>query len=158
MAEKEKTINRKTVRIIIALFAVSLIIGTSLDLFGDKFLPVSSKNESSIFMKLRNSRIDSINPKITKKKNSSFSDDEINEAVSIIKGNFKERDIYVELINISFDETKGNQQKNRIVFCCDYLVFKDFAAYSQGIYTGWNMILERKTNNSSWEIADQGYA
>ena len=112
MAEKENTINRKTVRIIIALFAVSLIIGTSLDLFGDKFLPVSSKNESSIFMRLRNSRIDSINPKITKKKNSSFSDDEINEAVSIIKGNFKERDIYVELINISFDETKGNQQKN----------------------------------------------
>ena len=173
MKKEKERISRKTVKIIVALFICSLLLATSFDLWGDKFLPssaVSESEEESFSVKIRNSRIDKIKPSVKREENSVYTDEDIKSAVELIKDNFRKRDVYVSLVKISFDETECNElrdnrsqrekyeDKNIIVFLCDYFVLKDFAAYSKGIYTGWNMTLARENENSPWEIIDQGYA
>ena len=50
------------------------------------------------------------------------------------------------------------QKEDIIVLYCDYVVLKDFAAYSQGIYPNFAAILVRENADSTWEYVDGGYA
>lgn len=157
-------ISKKGVRIIICFFVFALLLSSSFDLWGSRFLPSADKEVKTTFSeKLRNKRIDAIKPHINQKNNSLYTDEDIESAVNVIKDNFKERDVYVSLFAISFDESenrlysRGVKDNNTIVFLCDYFVLKDFAAYSKGIFNGYKMILKRENENAPWIIFDQGH-
>lgn len=173
MESKNNKLSSKSVKIIIAVFIAALLLAGSMDLWGDKILPAFAqpKQQSESFLvKIRNKRIDSILASIKKEENSIYSDEDIESAVLTVKENFKSRDEYASLAKITFDEEECNkirdnasckenyEDKNIIVLLCDYNVYKDFAAYSKGYYSSWQMFLVRSDESSPWEIIDQGYA
>lgn len=157
--EKDK-ISSKTVKLIIALFVFSLLIGTTFDLWGDKFLPFSATSQSteeSLSLSLRDRHINRIKPSVKLRDNTVYTEKDIEDATELIKESFKNKAECVRLLRISFRE-KEIADKNTMTFLCDYFVIRDFEAYERGLYPGWNVVLEREDESSPWEITNQGYA
>lgn len=167
LVEKEK-LKKHSKKIIIALFIFALIISASFDLWGKNFLPTSQEETKTTFSeKIRNKRIDSIKPIIKKSTPCIYDEEDIEKAADLIKTEFKNKDFFVSLYRISFNEDESEKQvglyaksinKNTsdvMIFYCDFFVLKDFAAYSKGIYNNWSVILVKE--NGNWEIYDQGF-
>ena len=73
MKEENERISRRTVKIILVLFVCSLLVATSIDLWGGKFLPtasVSQEAEESLSMRMRNRHIDRMKPSVKLSENS----------------------------------------------------------------------------------------
>ena len=172
MKKENEKISRKTVKIIVAFFLCALLLATSFDLWGDKFLPASKTAESDISFseKLRNNRIDKLKVHAKREEESVYTNEDIESAAEIIKEKKKKKEAYISLSRISFNEEKCNKirdnsnqreaynENNIIAFQCDYFVLKDFEAYSKGIYPGWEVVLARENENAPWVIIASGYA
>ncbi len=119
---------------------------------------------------VRNKAIDLMIPQISKTENCCYTDEDIDSAIESMKEHYKIKDKWVIPLRIYFSEEKSNRtlngyhlaettgKENIIVCYCDYIVLKDFAAYSRGIFTGCAGIFVRKDVNASWEYVDGGYA
>lgn len=119
---------------------------------------------------VRNKVIDLMIPQITKTENCHYTDEDIESAVKCVKEHYKQKDKWVIPLRFSFSEEKSKRTLNGyhlaetkekediIVLYCDYVVLKDFAAYSQGIYPNFAAILVRENADSTWEYVDGGYA
>ena len=119
---------------------------------------------------VRNKVIDLMIPQITKTENCHYTDEDIESAVKCVKEHYKQKDKWVIPLRFSFSEEKSKRalngyhltettaKENIIVLYCDYVVLKDFAAYSQGIYPNFAAILVRENADSTWEYVDGGYA
>lgn len=159
-------------KVVILLFIFALIIATATDLYADKLSPkpssTSETQENSLLYKVRNLRIDSIKPNVKQNKDSIYTVDDIVHAADVVKESFKQKDMYVSLSSITFDENtnrenmknfevaKDYSENNFISFLCSYNVYKSHGAYSSGYYTGWNVFLARDSQSSEWTIIDQG--
>ena len=139
-----------------------LIIALVLILLGSMF--------SLSIQPVRNKFIDSMIPQISKTENCYYTDEDIESAVKCVKEHYKQKDKWVIPLRFSFSEEKSSrmlstyylaettEKENIIVLYCDYVVLKDFAAYSQGIYPNFAAILARENADSPWEHVDGGYA
>ena len=139
-----------------------LIIALVLILLGSMF--------SLSIQPVRNKFIDSMIPQISKTENCYYTDEDIESAVKCVKEHYKQKDKWVLPLRFSFSEEKSSrmlstyylaettEKENIIVLYCDYVVLKDFAAYSQGIYPNFAAILARENADSPWEHVDGGYA
>ena len=119
---------------------------------------------------VRNKFIDSMIPQVSKTEDCYYTDEDIESAVKCVKEHYKQKDKWVIPLRFSFSEEKSNRtlngyhltettaKENVIVLYCDYVVLKDFAAYSQGIYPNFAAILARENADSPWEHVDGGYA
>lgn len=171
--QKEKSLFKTNAgKIIILLFVFALAIATVTDLYADKLAPQSQQNEqsqeSSLLYKVRNLRINSIKPNVKQTKDSLYSTDDIILAADVIKENFKQRDMYVSLSSITFDEKENSKnienyeaakrynEGNCISFLCSFNVYKSHGAYSSGYYDNWSIVLARDNQNEQWTIIDQG--
>ncbi|MBQ8029346.1 MAG: hypothetical protein IJ262_08095 [Clostridia bacterium] len=171
MDSKKKDFMSQSGKIIIVLFVFALIIASASDLFGLKNQPVSSQTQSegSFLLKARNLRIRSIKPSVRCSKSCVYSEEDIIAAAEVVKENFMNRDIYVSLSSVEYDEKVCDKirnsfqyseeygEKNCLVLLCSYNVYKSHAAYSAGYFEDYNVILVRENQSSSWEIKDQGY-
>jgi len=122
------------------------------------------------FVNFRNTCIDSIKADITAGEGCYYTDEDIEKAILTVKEIYKNKEWPVLLINIEFDEEESikklegyhlaetTEKENIIAVFCDYIVLKDFAAYSSGYYSGWSAILTRDSKDSEWVFADGGYA
>lgn len=122
------------------------------------------------FVNIRNACIDTMKAEVTTSEGCYYTDEDIEKAIFTVKEIYKNKEWPVLLMNIEFDEeesrkklegyhlAKTTEKENIIVLFCDYVVLKDFAAYSSGYYSGWSAILTRNGTDSEWEFADGGYA
>ena len=119
---------------------------------------------------VRNKFIDSMIPQISKTENCYYTDEDIESAIECMKEHYKKKDKWVIPLRIYFSEEKSSRtlngyhlaettEKENIIVCyCDYIVLKDFAAYSQGLFTGCSGILVRENAESPWDYVDGGWA
>ena len=119
---------------------------------------------------VRNKFIDSMIPQISKTENCYYTDEDIENAIECMKENYKQKDKWVIPVRIYFSEEKSSRmlstyylaettEKENIIVCyCDYIVLKDFAAYSQGLFTGCSGILVRENAETPWDYVDGGWA
>lgn len=125
---------------------------------------------SLTLLPVRNKLIDLIIPQITVTDNCHYTDEDIDSAIECMKEHYKIKDKWVIPVRIYFSEEKCNRtlhgyhlaettdKENLIVCYCDYIVLKDFAAYSAGIFTECSGIFTRQNAESPWEYVDGGWA
>lgn len=119
---------------------------------------------------VRNMGIDRIRATVEKAEDCYYSDSDIDSAIKTVKDMYKEKEWPVSLVSVRFSDEKSREKlkgyhlsekaekENIIVIFCDYIVLKDFAAYSWGLHTEWSAILLREDENSPWVFVDGGYA
>lgn len=119
---------------------------------------------------MRNIGIDNIRASVKTLDDCYYTDEDIESAVECVKEHYKAKGGPVFLLRITFSDEKSRKtlngyyltettdKENIIVLYCDYLVLKDYAAYSAGIYTDYAAILARENADSPWEYVDGGYA
>ena len=119
---------------------------------------------------MRNIGIDNIRASVKTLDDCYYTDEDIESAVKCVKEHYKAKGGPVFLVRITFSDEKSRKtlngyyltettdKENIIVLYCDYLVLKDYAAFSQGIYTDYAAILAREDADSPWEYVDGGYA
>lgn len=139
-----------------------LIIAIVLLLLGSAF--------SLTIQSVRNKAIDLMIPQISKTEDCYYTDEDIESAVECVKEHYKQKDKWVIPVRFCFSEEDSKRKlkgyylaettdkENIIALFCDFIVLKDFAAYSAGIFTDCSAILVRENADSPWEYVDGGYA
>lgn len=140
---------------IVALILIILVVGSAYSL---------------TFQNVRNKYIDLMPAQISKTDSCIYTDEDIDSAIECMKEHYKKKDKWVIPVRIYFSEEKSSRtlsgyylsettEKENIIVCyCDYIVLKDFAAYSRGLFTECSGIFVRENAESPWDYRDGGWA
>ncbi|MGN1193921.1 MAG: hypothetical protein ACI4SB_00390 [Acutalibacteraceae bacterium] len=158
---------------IIILFVIVFFVVGVMDFFDLPKRKTDIQNETTqsqnFIGSFRNMRIDKLLASVKQKKNSSYTESDIDSAVEAVKEDFKNMPWYVSLTKIYFDEEKSDSfleeyqlikeygQSNIITISCDYYVYKNEDAWQSGEYDDQSVILTRENEDSEWVIRDSGY-
>lgn len=171
--ENQNLFKTREGKIIIILFVIVLLAVGAMDFFDFPKRDTDVQNETvpsqSLVGSFRNMRIDKLLASVKQKKNSTYTESDIDSAVKAVKEDFMKKPWYISLTKIYFDEEKSDSfldgyhlkdeysQSNIITISCDYYVYKDEAGWQTGEYDNWSVILTRETADNEWVIRDAGY-
>lgn len=159
-------------KIIMILFVVVLLAVGAMDFFGFPKRNTDIQNETAQSQNavgsLRNLRIDRLLASVRQKKDSAYTESDIDAAVTAVKEDFKQKPWFVSLTNLYFDEEESDlvldryslgaeyEKSSIIVIGCSYYVYKAEAAWKTGEYDGWCVILTKEKDSGEWVIRDAG--
>lgn len=148
--------------VIALLFVGAAVSARNTDISADA---VPSQN---LIGSLRNMRTDRLLASVRQKKDSAYTESDIDAAVAAVKEDFKKKPWFVSLTKIYFDEEESDSvldgycpdgtyvKSDVIVINFSYYVYKDEAEWQTGEYDGWVVILTRETAAGEWVIRDSG--